>query len=247
METKEKKQVTEAFNTIRTNLEFLKVDRDLQIIMVISSVKGEGKTTIVANLANALTADNKKVLIIDADFRNPSIHRMLLLPNRRGLSDLICENSEQPGSCIQNYNKKIDLLTAGHKPPNPSELLGSTRMKFILDKLRESYDIILIDTPPILIFPDTLALSKYVDGEIMVTRFGYTTTDILDSTYKTLELANMKPVACIFNAVEGIKKRYPYYGYYAYEDKASTKQAEKINVPRSGAEVVNIVQARRKT
>lgn len=227
MEVKEKNQVTEAFNTIRTNLEFLKVDRDLKVIMIISSIKGEGKTTVTSNLASTLVANNKKVLIIDADMRNPSVHRMFLLPNRKGLSDLICENPEQQIHCIQPYNQSIDILTAGHKPPNPSELLGSTRMKLILNNLRDSYDIILIDTPPILIIPDALALSKYVDGTILVTRYGYTTTDILDNTNKTLELANIKPIACIFNAVEGLKKRYTYYGYYGYEDKENSRAAEK--------------------
>ena len=243
MDIKLNSYVAEAFNTVRTNMEFLKVDRDLKIIMIVSSIKSEGKTTITANLANTLTANNKKVLIIDADLRNPSILKNnpsiygMLLPtnrqglsdlNRQGLSDLICENLEsnaiQQYDCIIHYNKSIDILTAGHKSPNPLELLGSSRMKSILNNLREKYDIILIDTPPLLLIPDALALSKYVDGVILVVRYALTTKDILNNVNKMLNLANIKPVACIFNAVEGTKKKYLYYGY---EDYISTKPSEK--------------------
>ncbi len=230
MDTKIKNQVIEAFNTVRTNIGFLSVDRDLKVIMIISSIKGEGKTTATANLANSLIANDNKVLIIDADLRNPSVHRMFSIANRKGLSDLICErlddNRVQQYDCIYHHNASIDILTAGHKPPNPTELLGSNRIKLILDNLRKCYDYIIIDSPPVLVIPDALALSKYVDGVLLIARYGYTTKDILENAKRTLELANIKPIGCIFNAVENIKKK---YSYYEYEEVEPTKATPKLS------------------
>ncbi len=228
MDNRMKNQVFEAFNTVRTNLGFLNVDRELKVIMVISSVKGEGKSTVAANLANSIAGTEQKVLMVDADLRDPSIHRMFYLANRKGLTDLICSRADDktPDEFINRFNPYLDILTSGHKPPNPSELLGSRRMKNILEYMRKQYDFIIIDTPPFLFISDALALSKYVDGTILVSRYAYTTKEILRNAKDRLELANIQPLACILNAVDGIQKKYVYYGYTEYVPEPPPKETE---------------------
>jgi len=220
MDANYKEQALEAFNTVRTNLGFLSVDKQVKTIMVTSSIKGEGKSTISANLANTISTAHTKVLLVDADLRNPTVHRMFGVPNRTGLSDLIMAGGSEDRSydCIIKHKRNLDLLTAGHRPPNPTELLSSRRMSRILEELSEYYDYILIDTLPILVVPDAMALYHNVDGFILVSRHGYTTKEVLENTKSALEVANAKPMACIFNAIPDMHKAYSYYGYYDYTD-----------------------------
>ncbi len=220
MDANFKEQALEAFNTIRTNLSFLSVDKQIKTIMVTSSIKGEGKSTVSANLANTMSTAHTKVLLVDADLRNPTVHRMFGVPNRMGLSDLIMagKNAEDDYDCIVKHKRNLDLLTAGHRPPNPTELLSSKRMSRILANLAEHYDYVLLDTPPILVVPDAMALYHNVDGFILVSRHGYTTKEILTNTKSALEVANAEPIACIFNAIPDMHKAYSYYGYYDYTD-----------------------------
>lgn len=239
MDSRAKNQVFEAFNTVRTNLGFLNVDRELKVIMVISSVKGEGKSTVAANLAHSIAATQQKVLMIDADLRDPSIHRMFYLANRKGLTDLICSKTDDkpPDEFISRFNPYLDILTSGFKPPNPSELLASRRMKSILEHMRKQYDYIIIDTPPFLFISDALALSKYVDGSILVSRYAFTTKEILKNAKEKLKLANIQPLACILNAVDGIRKKYVYYGseYVPSPPKETEGQEEDITFLRRQA------------
>jgi capsular exopolysaccharide synthesis family protein len=205
------------------------VDRDLKVIMIISCVKGEGKSTVAANLANSIAETSQKVLILDADLRDPSIHRIFYLPNRRGLSDMICskfdEKSMEELGFIDHYSTYLDVLTAGHKPPNPTELLGSMRMMRILTHLRNLYEYIIIDTPPFFFTSDALALSKYVDGTLLISRYGYTTKEILKNAKEKLKLANIQPLACILNDVDNIHKKF-YYGYSDYSPQPPAVETE---------------------
>jgi capsular exopolysaccharide synthesis family protein len=219
MDANYKEQALEAFNTVRTNLGFLSVDKQVKTIMVTSSIKGEGKSTISANLANTISTAHTKVLLVDADLRNPTVHRMFGVPNRTGLSDLIMAGGSEDRSydCIIKHKRNLDLLTAGHRPPNPTELLSSRRMSRILEELSEYYDYILIETPPILVVPDAMALYHNVDGFILVSRTG-----IPPRSAGEHEIGaggcQCKAMACIFNAIPDMHKAYSYYGYYDYTD-----------------------------
>jgi len=216
-----KKQALEAFNTIQTNIGFLGIDQELKRIMVTSSIKGEGKSTVSSNIANSYAFSKKKVLLIDCDMRNPSVHRVLDLPNRKGLAGLIMASRENqdPEEYLIHYGNYFDVLTAGHRPPNPTELLSSSRMGKLLDEFDNDYDYIILDTPPVLIVPDAIALRKYVDGVLLVVRHGYTTKEVLEDCKKAWEVAGTKPNACILNGIPDMQKRYSYYGYYDYEER----------------------------
>lgn len=220
-----KKQALEAFNTIQTNIGFLGIDHDIRTIMVTSSIKGEGKSTVTSNIANSYAFSQKRVLLVDCDMRNPTVHRVLELPNRKGLADLIMAGREgqDAGDYITHYGPYFDVLTAGHRPPNPTELLGSKRMEVLIGLFSGQYDYVILDTPPVLLVPDAIALHPYVDGILLVVRHGYTTKEVLEDCKKAWEVAGTKPSACILNAIPDMQKRYSYYGYYDYEETQPAK------------------------
>ena len=220
-----KKQALEAFNTIQTNIGFLGIDHDIRTIMVTSSIKGEGKSTVTSNIANSYAFSQKRVLLVDCDMRNPTVHRVLELPNRKGLADLIMAGREgqDAGDYITHYGPYFDVLTAGHRPPNPTELLGSKRMEALIGLFSGQYDYVILDTPPVLLVPDAIALHPYVDGILLVVRHGYTTKEVLEDCKKAWEVAGTKPSACILNAIPDMQKRYSYYGYYDYEETQPAK------------------------
>ncbi|WP_066686301.1 CpsD/CapB family tyrosine-protein kinase [Christensenella intestinihominis] len=224
-----KKQALEAFNTIQTNIGFLGIDRDIRTIMVTSSIKGEGKSTVTSNIANSYAFSQKRILLVDCDMRNPTVHRVLELPNRKGLADLIMAGREGlvAEDYIIHYAPYFDVLTAGHRPPNPTELLGSKRMKALINAFSEQYDYVILDTPPVLLVPDAIALHPYVDGILLVVRHGYTTKEVLEDCKKAWEVAGTKPSACILNAIPDMQKRYSYYGYYDYEETRPAKGRNK--------------------
>ncbi len=161
----------ESYNILRTNVIFsLKSSQKSQKTIAISSaVPGEGKSSISSNLGISLSKSNCKVIVIDADMRNPSQHKNFKVPNKQGLSDVIAGNVEFEKAVIK-IDENLDLLTGGVIPPNPSELLGSTHMDQLIKKLETIYDYIVIDTPPILLVTDALVLQNKCAGMILVVR-----------------------------------------------------------------------------
>jgi len=219
MEVKYKEQAIEAFNTVRTNIGFLGIDRAVKTILVTSSIKDEGKSIVAANIASSFVAVEKKTIIVDCDMRNPTVHRTIGVVNRKGLSDLLMDEraEEKLDEYIIQYKPNFHVLTAGHRPPNPAEMLSSKKMSALLEALNAKYDRIILDTPPVLVVTDALTLSKQVDAIILVVRYGYTTKDALRQTQKAMEIGGVKPTACIFNGIPHMEKRYSYYGYYDYQ------------------------------
>lgn len=217
----------ETFNTIRTNISFLGMDNEMKVLMVTSSVKDEGKTTTTCNIANSYSMVKKRALLIDCDLRSPKVYRELNVTKQKGLPDLIMSGF---GDCLdyQDYIVKIndyfDVITAGFRPPNPSELLASKRLDAIIKNLRAIYDVILLDTPPVLLVSDAVSLNRLVDGILLVIRYGYTTKEALCESKRVFEVAGIRPTACIFNAVPSTEKRSKYYGYYGYMDEPKVKK-----------------------
>jgi len=239
METNIEQQVSETFNTIRTNIGFLGMDREMKVFLVTSSVKGEGKTTVSCRIAQAYVSMKKKVLLIDCDLRNPSVSRELGIYKHKGLVDLImAERGDK--ECAEltdfmvNANEYLDVITTGQRPPNPLELLSSRRIELILKHLRQYYDIILLDTPPVLIVSDALSLQRLADGILLVIKYGYTTTEMLIESKRLMEVVGVKPSACILNGVPGMKKKNPYYGYFEYTGENTKKKTGRKKEPTAG-------------
>ena len=157
----------EAYRSLRTSIKFSSADKPIKTIVVTSSLIGEGKSTVVGNLAYSLNQDGSRVLVIDCDLRKPSIHENFLLSNEKGLTDILVGKSD-----LKSVTKKIEeslfLITAGTIPPNPAEILGSKEMEDLIKELSINFDYIILDTPPILPVSDTLLLASKADATLIV-------------------------------------------------------------------------------
>ncbi len=198
---------SEAFKLLRANLFFsLPDEKNCKIIGVSGALKGVGKSLTSINLAYSISQTDKKVLLIDGDMRLPTIAKKLSLTQTPGLSNLLVGNGGNR-EAVQSYTENLDILPSGDTPPNPSELLGSEKMKELLSELSSRYDYIIIDIPPVIHVSDTLVVSKYVNGIIVVLRRNYDKKAELAETIRQLELAKANILGFVFNYSESNDKR----------------------------------------
>ena len=190
------------------------MDQNTKTILVTSSDKNEGKTTTVANLAVSFANLNKKVLIIDCDLRNASIHKMFKINNIYGLTDILAKD-RAVDKCIQETElENLYVLTAGAIPPNPAEILSSEKMKNLIEDLKNIYDYIFIDTPPIGLVTDAGALSSFIDGVVLVVKSESIEKKYLEETKKKLDAVDARILGAILNSYKSEQKDYNYYSYY---------------------------------
>lgn len=216
---------SEAYRSLRTSLQYSSVDRELQTIVITSSVPGEGKSTVASNLAFSMSEMNKKVLLMDADLRKPTIHKKLNLSNQIGLTDGIVHKLPLP-EVIQKINDHLHVMTAGKIPPNPAEIVGSDVMAQLLKQLKEEYDYIIIDTPPVLSVTDPQLLALKADGTLLVVREGVAKHKLVLEAYQELEKVQANVVGTVLNDCEEKTKGYSKY-YYQYEEEAQPKARKK--------------------
>lgn len=214
---------TEQYKLIRANLDFtLPDDEKCPVIGVTSSMRGEGKSTTAVNLSYVFAEKGHKVLLIDADLRIPSIAKKLEIESSPGLADLLRGKGAQISEFQSLLLPNWFILPSGDIPPNPSELLGSARMKNILDQLREIFDYIIIDLPPVNIVSDAVSISSLISGMIVVIREEYTEKKELERCFRQLKLSNVNVLGCVMNEAKhesgsyGKYKKYKYYKYYRY-------------------------------
>lgn len=217
-----KSPVAEAFRILRTNLQFTAIDKPFKTILVTSASPSEGKSSTVANLGTVLAQAGHKVIIVDCDLRKASQHVHFGLPNNSGLTNILVGGMEL-GLVLRDTNQpNLKVITSGPIPPNPAELLGSTKTKELLEKLTTLADIVLVDSPPVLAVADAPILSAMVDGTLMVIRSAKTKIEAVKQAKDRLEKANSRIIGAVLNAVESAHGGY-YYDYAYYGD--STKQA----------------------
>ncbi len=207
--------ISEQYRTVRTNLQFAAVDDALQSLLITSSNMDEGKTMTAANLAIVYAQQGKKVLLIDADLRKPTIHYSFRLDNLRGLSSLLVGETTLADTIASSSIDHLDLIPCGPVPPNPSELLASQKMKLLLEEVKAEYDIVIFDTPPVLAVADAQILANIVDGSILVIRSGQTEVEAAIKAKEALEPAQAKLLGTILNDHE--KTADDYYYYYGTE------------------------------
>lgn len=212
-----KSNFAEDVKTIRTNLNFSGIDKSVKKIMLTSSIPGEGKSFVSANLAASFAQNNKRVILIDCDLRKGVVHKRLNIKGQ-GLSNLIAKNDlANLSDYIQNTSvKRLDVITRGVVPPNPSELLNSNIFKELLRILEGQYDYIILDCPPVTNLPDALIVSNVADKALIVSSIDYTPIDLLENTKKSLENVNASIAGVIVNKVP-VKKGGYYYSAYKYE------------------------------
>lgn len=209
--TAPKSPIAEQFRTIRTNIQFSSVDEELQTMIVTSSGPAEGKSTTTANLAVVFAQQGKRVLLIDADLRKPTVHYTFRTENHIGLSNVLTRQSSLEEAVTVTAQDKLWVLPSGPIPPNPSELLGSKGMKTLLEQAKEEYDVIILDTPPVLAVTDAQVLANLADGVVLVVSSGKTETDAAKKAKELLESAKAKILGVVLNNKKVQDSQYYYY------------------------------------
>ena len=208
---------SEIYRMIQTNLKFLAVKRQPKVILMTSSVPGEGKSTVAANLAAAMAQLGKKVLLIDGDLRKASQHHLWQLSNKAGIKDIVAHKTPL-SQIISQPMKQLDILTSGTIAPNPLALLDSPEMSELVATVRKEYELIIIDAPPLAVTADVLTLSKLADGIVFVSRPGIVEIESADLALETLANANLsqKVLGLVINGVKPNEfDRYSYHAKYS--------------------------------
>ncbi|MDE3283006.1 MULTISPECIES: CpsD/CapB family tyrosine-protein kinase [Lacticaseibacillus] len=214
--------VSEQYRTVRTNIEFAAAALDkCQVVMFTSSTMSEGKSTVSANVAVTWAQAGKKVLLIDADLRRPTVHATFRKLNLDGVTTVLTGKSKPDEVVEETFVDNLSIIPSGPIPPNPSELLNSRRMSDLLDWARGNFDIVVLDAPPVLAVSDVQVLVPKTDGVVIVTKIGQTQKSDLRRTVEVLNLAKAK----ILGSVERVKARHGDKGYgygygYGYQSNA---------------------------
>lgn len=207
----------EAYRVLRTNLQFSSLDAPLSTLVITSAGPGEGKSTTTTNLAIAIAQSDKRVILIDADLRRPSLHRILKLTNNVGLSTALLDKGHDPGAYLRDTDvPNLRIMTTGPIPPNPAELLSSTRMSETIAALKGEADLVLFDTPPVLAVADASILARQVDGTLLVIGVGETRGETLAQAMQRLKSVGVQPLGAVLNKLTERKSGYYYDYYYHY-------------------------------
>ncbi len=207
----------EAFRILRTNLQFSAVAHTLDRLLVTSASPGEGKSFVTANLAVAAAQGGKRVVVIDADMHRPRQHKVWKLANNMGLSTALLGDPTRAEQFLQATElPNLHIMTTGPLPPNPAELLGSERMRLLLETLNEQYDMVFIDSPPTTAVADTAVASKLVDGVLLVVNTGKTSREMARRALNTLSQVNAYVAGIVLNRMPTRGSSYYYYYHYNY-------------------------------
>jgi len=196
--------VQEQFRSLSTNIEFSSFGDKIKSIVVTSSLPCEGKSTIVSNLAVTMASSGKKVVIVDCNLRKPNIHKRFSISNYKGLTNVLTQNGKIYEAVMGTYVYNLFVIPSGPVPPNSSELIGSKKMKEILFELTNDFDMVLIDSPPILYISDAQILSALSQGTLFVIPYGKLEKDTLLNTKEKIEKVGGKILGVVINKIPDI-------------------------------------------
>jgi capsular exopolysaccharide synthesis family protein len=208
--------VTEQYRKLKTNIDFSNLNKEMKVINLTSSFPKEGKTVTSMNLATVYSQGNKKTLLIDMDLRKPKLHRAFNISNTKGLTDTII-NDTPVKELIFTATPTLDILSAGPKVPFPVEFLMSDKLKNTIESLREDYDKIIIDCPPMTAVTDANIVSKFSDGTIVVIASRHTSVDVAKNIVKDLKDNGANVIGSVLTRVRRKDKKY-ISGYYSYQE-----------------------------
>lgn len=218
-------RTAEDYRRIRTNLQFLNVDRPPTVIMISSAVPNEGKSTLAANLALTLADAGRRVTLVEADLRRPRVTRYLGMVEGAGLTNVLAGTTGVDDVLQPHGDGRLMLLAAGPTPPNPGELLGSSHMSALLDELRTRSDFVLLDAPPLLPVADSSSLAVHTDGALLTVRYGRTRTDQLEQASRALERVGARTLGVVLNFVPPRADTAAAYGYgHEYQQESTRAQ-----------------------
>lgn len=223
-----KSPISEAYRAIRTNIQFANVDKVIKTILVTSTTPGEGKTTTLVNIAATMAQNGNKVLIIDADMRKPRVHKILRINNNRGLAEILLEQGPVIDYIQRHKALGLDVLTSGNIPTNPSELVQSKAMKQLIESLKDEYEYIFVDTPPVLPVTDSTIMSTYIDSVILVVQSGVVNRELVNKAKNALLQVGANILGIVLNKVQ-VKdtKAYNSYYYYYAEDQPKKRRSQR--------------------
>lgn len=222
VEKKPKSIAAEAYRSLRTNIQYSSIDEKFRVIVVTSSEPAEGKSTTAGNLALVLAQSGKHVLLVDCDMRKPSVHKKFKISNMAGLSDLLINKNVMEEVAFK-FNENLDIVTSGSIPPNPSEMLASKRMEKYLEDMKEEYDYIVLDTPPLRAVTDAQILSTKADGTVLVVKAEQTKRDSVLNAINLLKKVNSTIIGTVLNNVDNKSNKY----YYYYGEDENGKRVKK--------------------
>lgn len=206
-----KSPIAEQFRTIRSNIQFAAVDRELHFLTVTSAGPGEGKSTVSANLAVVMAQQGRSVLLVDTDLRKPTVHYTFRQTNTTGLTNVLTKQATLKEAVMPTEVDHLDVLTSGPIPPNPSELLDSKAMELFMEETRNQYDLIILDSPPVLAVTDAQILANRCDGTILVLSSGKTEVEQAERAKELLEKSSAKIIGTVLNRKPAKQSHYYYY------------------------------------
>ncbi|WP_374725423.1 CpsD/CapB family tyrosine-protein kinase [Neobacillus drentensis] len=206
-----KSPIAEQYRTIRTNIQFSSIDKEVRSIMVTSTGPGEGKSTTVANLAVVFAQQGKRVLLVDADLRKPTVQYTFNQTNTFGLTSVLTKQMTLEKAISSTEEKNLFVLTSGPIPPNPAELLSSHAMAQFFQDAHELFDIVLFDTPPVLAVTDAQILANKCEGTILVVSSGKTEKELVIKAKELLDSAQSKLLGVVLNNKKLQNNSYYYY------------------------------------
>lgn len=221
-----KSPVSEAYRLLRTNIQYSNVDMPLKVLAITSSRPGEGKSTTISNLAITFAQTGSKVLLVDADLRKPTIHKLYNLPNQVGLVNILAKQASIGNCAHATMVENLFVITSGPIPPNPSELLQSESMRKFVDEVEGVFDIVLIDTPPVCTVTDAAILASFIDGIILVAASGKVKIDEIKRAKDILEKVNAYITGVVLNKLDRAANR-NYYDNYYYDENYKTIRKRK--------------------
>jgi capsular exopolysaccharide synthesis family protein len=212
-----KSSIAEAYRVLRTNIQFAALDSPGSSLLVTSCGPQEGKSTTLANLGVAIAQGGKRTLLVDTDLRRPTLHKIFALPNKLGMTNLLLMEQPDVSSAAQaTGTANLFVLTSGPQPPNPAELLASKRMDVLVELLKQSYEVILFDSPPVLAVADAAILASKVHEVMLVVDSGHTRSDVARRVKETLDTTGAKFLGVVLNRLTMRRSGYGYYYYYQY-------------------------------
>ena len=230
-EVNEKSFAAEAYRSVRANLSFCDIDDNIKTILFTSTKQNEGKTTIVSNVAYSFSKlEKSKVLLIDLDLRNPSVHKAFEINNKQGIINFLREETPIE-KCVHEIDESMHILTTGGILDNPTELLSSKKMKNFLQDIKSQYDYIFVDSPSAGVVSDAVVISSLVDGVVYVVGMKDTDLSFAQETVENLRKCNANIIGCILNKFDAKQSNYGYYysGYYYGEEEKEHKHKSNID------------------
>jgi succinoglycan biosynthesis transport protein ExoP len=232
--------VSEAFRSLRTNIQFATVDKPIKTILVTSPSPQEGKSTVATNLAVVLAQGDSRVVLLDTDLRRPMIHKLLNLPNQGGVSGLILQlqvyldgKINLNGGLQQTVVRGLRAMPSGKLPPNPAELLASDKMSKVIQEVRNDSDVVVMDSPPVLAVTDASVLASRVDGVLLVLRPGVTKLAAARGAVEQLKRVGANLLGVVLNNVEFKRSGHYYYHYKGYYYNYNGHYGEKTAVTKN--------------